>query len=214
MGERRLILPMASYRAPVGRAFYDRPVLEVARDLLGMVVVHETVAVRLTEVEAYAGDLDPASHAYRGQTPRNSVMFGPGGHAYVYFTYGMHFCMNLVCGPSGVASAVLLRAGEVVDGIDHVRLRRPGASDRDLARGPARLTKAMGVDRALNGADVTGRGSPLRVLRGAGVPDTVVRRGPRVGVNAAAEHPWRLWIDGDPTVSTYRPHVRKTRRPS
>ena len=229
MGERRLILPMASYRAPVGRAsyrapvgrasyrapvgraFYDRPVLEVARDLLGMVVVHDTVAIRLTEVEAYAGDVDPASHAYRGPTPRNSVMFGRGGHAYVYFTYGMHFCMNLVCGPSGVASAVLLRAGEVVGDIDRARSRRPGARDRDLARGPARLTKAMAIDRTLDGVDVTRRDSPLRVLRGECVPDAVVRRGPRVGVNAAAEHPWRLWIDGDPTVSTYRPHVPRKR---
>jgi len=203
MGQRRLILP---------RPFYDRPVLEVARELLGMVVVHGTVAVRLTEVEAYAGDVDPASHAYRGRTARNAVMFGPGGHAYVYFTYGMHFCMNLVCGPEGRAAAVLLRAGEVVDGLEHARLRRPGASDRDLARGPARLTKAMGVDRALDGADVTGRDSPLRVLRGEPVPDEVVRRGPRVGVNAAADRPWRLWIDGEPSVSVYRPHTPRARR--
>ena len=198
----------------MNRAFYDRPVLEVARDLLGMVVVHEAVAVRLTEVEAYAGDLDPASHAFRGRTPRNAVMFGPGGHAYVYFTYGMHFCMNLVCGPAGSAAAVLLRAGEVVDGIDHVRVRRPGVADRDLARGPARLTKAMGVDRALDGADVTRRSSALRLVRGRPVDDDLVRRGPRVGVNAAAEQPWRLWIDGEPTVSAYRPHVRKNRRRS
>ena len=205
MGQRELNLP---------RSFYDRPVLEVACDLLGMVVVHETVAVRLTEVEAYAGDVDPASHAFRGRTPRNAVMFGPGGHAYVYFTYGMHFCMNLVCGPVGAASAVLLRAGEVVGDIERARSRRPGASDRDLARGPARLTKALAVDRALDGADVTRRDSPLRVERGEAVADRVVRRGPRVGVNAAADTPWRLWIDGEPTVSTYRPHVRKIRRPS
>ena len=202
MGERQLILP---------RSFYDRAVLEVARDLLGTIVVHDDVAVRLTEVEAYAGDVDPASHAYRGRTARNAVMFGPGGHAYVYFTYGMHFCMNLVCGPAGGAAAVLLRAGEVVQGVEHARARRPGASDRDLARGPARLTKAMSIDRALDGVDVTRSDSPLRVLRADAVADDEVRRGPRVGVNAAAEQPWRLWIDGEPTVSTYRAHVRRNR---
>jgi DNA-3-methyladenine glycosylase len=203
---------LASYRAPVGRAFYERPVLEVARDLLGAVVVHAQVAVRLTEVEAYAGDVDPASHAFRGQTPRNTVMFGPAGHAYVYFTYGMHFCVNLVCGSAGHASAVLLRAGQVVDGLDVARARRRGARDRDLARGPARLTLALGVDHECNGVDVTRRDAPLRVLRGDPVPEAVVRRGPRVGVNAAPELPWRLWVDGDPTVSVYRPHVPRKRR--
>jgi DNA-3-methyladenine glycosylase len=203
MGQRHLTLP---------RSFYDRPVLEVARDLLGMVVVHEAVAVRLTEVEAYAGDVDAASHAYRGRTQRNAVMFGPGGHAYVYFTYGMHFCVNLVCGEAGRAAAVLLRAGEVVEGAELARLRRAGARDRDLARGPARLTKALGIDRALDGADVCDPRSPLRVLRGDGVPATRVATGPRVGVSAAADRPWRWWVDGDPTVSTYRPHARRRRR--
>jgi DNA-3-methyladenine glycosylase len=203
MGQRHLTLP---------RSFYDRPVLEVARDLLGMVVVHEAVAVRLTEVEAYAGDVDAASHAYRGRTQRNAVMFGPGGHAYVYFTYGMHFCVNLVCGPAGTACAVLLRAGEVVAGVEDARLRRLGARDRDLARGPARLTKAMGIERALDGADVTRGDSPLRVRRGDEVADGVVRRGPRVGVSAAVEQPWRLWIDGEPTVSIYRAHTPRGRR--
>src|SRR3954451_19417735 len=120
------------------RSFYSRPVLEVARDLLGAVVVHAdadegSVAVRLTEVEAYAGGHDPASHAFRGPTPRNAVMFGPGGHAYVYFTYGMHFCMNLVTGPDEQASAVLLRAGEVVRGEAAARRRRQPAAGRDLA---------------------------------------------------------------------------------
>jgi len=203
---------LASLRALIDRAFYDRPVLEVARDLLGAVLVHHDVAVRLTEVEAYAGGHDPASHAFRGPTPRNAVMFGPGGHAYVYFTYGMHFCVNLVCGPEAQASAVLLRAGEVIDGIDCARLRRPGARDRDLARGPARLTVALGIDRALDGADVTRADSPLRVLRGDPVPDEQVRRGPRVGVSSAAELPWRMWIDGEPTVSTYRPHTPRKPR--
>jgi DNA-3-methyladenine glycosylase len=204
-------------RPLIPRTFYDRPVLDVARDLLGMVVVHSVdgvgeVAVRLTEVEAYAGGHDPASHAFRGRTGRNAVMFGRAGHAYVYFTYGMHFCMNLVCGPEGAAAAVLLRAGEVVGGLDTARQRRPGARlDRDLARGPARLTTAMGIDRALDGADVTRADSPLRVVRGEAVADKAVRRGPRVGVSAAAELPWRLWIDGEPTVSAYRPHAPRRR---
>ncbi|MBV9383604.1 MAG: DNA-3-methyladenine glycosylase, partial [Streptosporangiaceae bacterium] len=131
----------------IAREFFGRPSPEVAPELLGCVLEHETpaglVAVRLTEVEAYAGEADPASHAYRGRTRRNAVMFGPPGHAYVYFTYGMHFCVNLVCMPAGTASAVLLRAGEVVAGEELARARRGAAasspSSRDLARGPARL---------------------------------------------------------------------------
>jgi len=199
----------------IPRRFYDRPVLDVARDLLGCVLVHDSgdvaVAIRLTEVEAYAGGHDPASHAFRGPTARNEVMFGPGGHAYVYFTYGMHFCVNLVCGPDGAASAVLLRAGEVVAGIDVARARRGDAPDRDLARGPARLTKTLAIDRRLNGADVTASGSPLRVHVGRPVEDVDVRRGPRVGVNAAKDLPWRMWVDADPSVSVYRPHTPKKR---
>ena len=138
-------------------ALLDRPVLEVAPDLLGAVVRHATpdgpVAVRLTEVEAYDGANDPGSHAFRGRTPRNAVMFGPPGHVYVYFTYGMHWCMNLVCGPEGQASAVLLRAGEVVEGATLATRRRPTAkTPRELARGPARLTLALGVDGSQDGA--------------------------------------------------------------
>jgi DNA-3-methyladenine glycosylase len=196
----------------ISRSFFDRPVVEVAPELLGAVVVHGDVAVRITEVEAYDGADDPASHAFRGRTARNSVMFGPAGHAYVYFTYGMHFCMNLVCGEEGRAAAVLLRAGEVVDGIEVARQRRPAGPLRDLARGPARLTKALDVDRALDGADVCDPTSPLRVLRGDDVPAAQRRSGPRVGISSATERPWRWWIDGDPTVSTYRPHTPRTRR--
>jgi DNA-3-methyladenine glycosylase len=215
MGDRRLS-DRPERRGALPRSFYDRPVLEVARDLLGAIVEHDVagvgvVALRLTEVEAYAGGHDPASHAFRGRTARNTVMFGRGGHAYVYFTYGMHFCMNLVCGPDGQASAVLLRAGEVTTGIQTARARRPDVRDRDLARGPARLTRTLAVDRSLDGADVTRRSSPLRVLRGEPVADDSVRWGPRVGVNAAAELPWRAWIDGEPTVSAYRPHVKRRR---
>lgn len=199
------------------RSFYERPVLEVARDLLGAVVVHTVpgdgaVAVRLTEVEAYAGGHDPASHAFRGQTPRNAVMFGPAGHAYVYFTYGMHYCMNLVAGSDGHASAVLLRAGEVVAGVELARERRTGAVDRDLARGPARLTTALGIGREHDGLDVTSARSPLQVRRGSPFDDALVRWGPRVGVSTARDVPWRAWVNGEATVSPYRPHVPKKRR--
>ncbi len=204
---------------PLPRTFFDRPVLEVAPDLLGAVVEHRgsagVVAVRLTEVEAYAGEIDPGSHAFRGRTPRNAVMFGPAGHVYVYFTYGMHWCMNLVCGPDGEASAVLLRAGEVVAGEELARSRRTTArSARELARGPARLTMALGVDSALGGADATAVSSPLRVLPG-GRPDEAVRTGPRVGVAGdGAGHPWRFFLDGAPSVSAYRPAVPRRRTTS
>jgi DNA-3-methyladenine glycosylase len=202
----------------IPRDFFARPSVEVAPDLLGCVLEHETadglVAVELTEVEAYAGRSDPASHAYRGKTQRNAVMFGPPGHAYVYFTYGMHFCVNMVClGEEGSASAVLLRAGAIIAGEDLARARRTrGAAplpSRDLARGPARLCQALGIDRALDGADVCAAGSSLRMLSGTGNParSGKITAGPRVGVSSAAEVPWRFWYDGDPTVSMYRPHV-------
>jgi DNA-3-methyladenine glycosylase len=200
---------------PLNRAFFERPVLQVAPDLLGRIVVHDsphgTVAVRLTEVEAYAGLRDPGSHAFRGRTPRNGVMFGPGGFVYVYFSYGMHWCMNLVCGPAGDASAVLLRAGEVVTGLELAQARRTTSRvRRDLARGPARLTSALGVDKAYDGADATAPGSLLRLLPGDGPRPAQrrVRRGPRVGVaGEGGARPWRFWIDGEPTVSVYRPAV-------
>lgn len=181
--------------------------LAVARDLLGAVVEREGVRLRLTEVEAYDGAHDPASHAYRGETARNAVMFGPPGHAYVYFTYGMHYCVNLVCGPPGRPAAVLLRAGEVVAGLDVVTRRRPGSSLRDLARGPARLTTALAIDGGLDGVDVTVLRSPLRVLGGPPAEGGLVRCGPRVGVAQAADRPWRMWVDGAASVSAYRAHV-------
>lgn len=178
-----------------------RPVLEVAPRLLGSVLRHGDVAVRITEVEAYDGTgADPGSHAHRGPTPRTEVMFGPPGFLYVYFVYGMHFCCNVVCGPEGTASAVLLRAGEVVDGIEAARSRRTGP-DRDLARGPARLCAALGIDAVQAGADLT-RG-PVRLELGEPVPDAAIAVGPRVGLRLAGERPWRFWIDGDPTVSRY-----------
>jgi len=176
------------------------PVLDVAPTLLGAVIRHGPVAVRLSEVEAYAGPDDPGSHAYRGQTPRNSVMFGPAGHLYCYFTYGMHVCANVTVGPAGQPSAVLLRAGEVIEGVDEARTRRPGAVDRDLARGPARLVRALGVDLTDNGVDLSQ--GPVTLSLGP-APETL-ESGPRVGLRLAPDRPWRFWIPGDPTVSVYR----------
>lgn len=206
-------------RTPLPRAFFDRPVLDVAQDLLGRLLVRATpdgpITLRLTEVEAYDGPNDPGSHAYRGPTPRNGVMFGPPGHVYVYFTYGMWHCMNLVCGPDGTASAVLLRAGEIVEGAEAARKRRLSArNDKELAKGPARLATALAVDRALDGTDACAKGdTPLRILTGTPVTSDQVRSGPRTGVSGdGAVHPWRYWIADDPTVSPYRAHVPRRRR--
>ncbi len=211
----------------ISRDFFDRPSVQVAPDLLGCVLEHQTaaglVAVELTEVEAYAGEADPASHAYHGKTRRNAVMYGPPGHAYVYFTYGMHFCVNLVCLGVGTASAVLLRAGAVIEGEDLARARRTkprGARGetvvpfRDLARGPARLCQALDIDRSQDGADVCVTGSPLRVRwPRARTPDrSEIKAGPRVGIAQAAEVPWRFWLDGEPSVSVYRAHAPKGRK--
>jgi DNA-3-methyladenine glycosylase len=202
-------------RGLLPRSFFGAPSFEVAPVLLGCVIEHETedgiVGVRLTEVEAYHGGADPASHAFRGRTRRNDVMFGDPGFVYVYFTYGMHYCMNLVCAPAGTASAVLLRAGEVVSGVELATSRRGGAAFRDLARGPARLTSALGIGRPDNGRDACDPRSPLRVRPATVRPAGICRQGPRVGVAAAAEMPWRFWLDAEPTVSTYRRHVRRHR---
>jgi DNA-3-methyladenine glycosylase len=177
------------------------PVLDVAPRLLNAVVRHGEVAVRLTEVEAYDGAGDPGSHAFRGRTRRNATMFGPPGHLYCYFTYGMHVCSNVVCGPEGTSSAVLLRAGEVVEGIAEARSRRPRSTDRDLARGPARLCNALGIGLELDGNDLALGPVTLEL----GEPATHVRTGPRVGLRGAPERPWRFWIAGEPSVSVYRP---------
>ncbi|MFB6718079.1 MULTISPECIES: DNA-3-methyladenine glycosylase [unclassified Streptomyces] len=205
-------------RTPLTRDFFDRPVLDVAPDLLGRTLVRSTpegpIELRLTEVEAYAGEIDPGSHAFRGRTPRNSVMYGPPGHAYVYFTYGMWHCLNLVCGPEGKASGVLLRAGDIQVGADLTRKRRLSArNDNELAKGPARLATALDVDRALNGTDAVAHpDAPLFLLHGTPPPHDQVRNGPRTGVGGdGATHPWRFWIDGDSTVSPYRAHVPRRR---
>lgn len=187
---------------------------EVAPLLLGSVLTHDSrdgaVSVRLTEVEAYLGPEDslhpdPGSHTFRGPTPRNAPMFGPAGHLYVYFTYGLHHCANIVCGPDGVASAVLLRAGEVTAGHQLARHRRPTSkSAADLASGPARLAKALGLTTADSGRDA------LAVPFSLVLPSEPVAEfssGPRVGVSGAGgseRYSWRFWITGDPTVSRYK----------
>jgi DNA-3-methyladenine glycosylase len=192
------------------RAELVADVLPAAARLLGCTVESDTpdgtVAVRLVEVEAYRGADDPASHSFRGRTARNSVMFGPAGRLYVYFVYGMHFCANVTCLEDGTAGAVLLRAGEVVSDLGVARARRPTARrDHDLARGPARLAGLLGLGREHNGVDVTDGVAPVRVVAGDPVPSELVRSGPRVGVAAAHERPWRFWIAGSPAVSPYRP---------
>ncbi|WFE48933.1 DNA-3-methyladenine glycosylase [Micromonospora sp. WMMD1155] len=194
-------------------------VAETARTLLGWEITAGGVRIRLTEVEAYAGTgEDPASHAHRGPTPRTQVMFGPAGYAYTYFVFGVHWCLNVVCGREGEASAVLLRAGEVVDGLDIARKRRGDqVPDRDLARGPARLVVALGISASANGTSVLdGEGPLLLTPPTRPVERSAVSAGPRVGVAAAHDVPWRFWITGEATVSSYRRHTprRRTARPA
>lgn len=191
------------------------PVVTAARGLLGGTLAAGGVTVRITEVEAYAGSGgDPASHAYRGRTPRNAVMFGPPGFLYVYFTYGMYWCGNVVTGVPGEASAVLFRAGAVIAGVEIARGRRGVAvRDRDLARGPARLMSALGVDGSANGTSLLDGSGPVSLaVASLPVAPAAIRSGPRVGVTGGQDTPWRFWIDGDPTVSAYRRQTPRQRR--
>lgn len=184
--------------------------LEVAPLLLGGVLESRIgdarVRLRITETEAYGGvGEDPGSHSFRGRTPRTEVMFGRAGLLYVYFTYGMHWCVNVVTGETGVSSAVLLRAGEIIEGVEVARARRPAARlDRDLARGPARLAAALGIDGAINGADLYARNSLVRLTLASEPPPCATS--PRTGVaGEGASLPWRFHVLDDPTVSPYRP---------
>ena len=193
-----------SLERPLPRSFYDRPVLRIARDVLGRVLVHDApdgrVAGRIVEVEAYRGRLDPASHAYRGPTPRNRVMFGPPGHLYVYFTYGMHHCLNFVCAREGVAEAILIRALEPLIGIERMTARRGVSIPWRMARGPGCVARALGLDLAHNGADLT-RGpvwladAPPRRL------GLRIEHGPRIGIRVGVDLPWRFFLAGHPCVS-------------
>lgn len=200
------------------RRLLARDALAVAPILLGAELESRIgglrVRVRITEVEAYRGEDDPASHAFRGQSARNAVMFGPAGALYVYFVYGMHWCANVVCGRTGQAMAVLLRSAVVIEGEQHARARR-GSAGRTapaaaLGRGPARLAQCLGLDAASNGADLLDPASPLQLHRAprAGAAQRDVRCGPRVGVSSAADLPWRFWLAGEPSVSSYRRSAR------
>ena len=212
---------------PLPRSWYDRPSVEVAPELLNKLLVvragtgraggrgegrasgrvdvrADVRAGRIVEVEAYAGADDPASHAYRGETARNTVMFGPPGHLYVYFTYGMHWCANVTCAAAGTAQAVLLRALAPVAGIEAMQAARgERVPARDLCRGPARLTKALGINRADDGTDVVGPGR-ITVVDDGVAPPIEPGQGGRVGLSVAGEVPWRWWVAGDTHVSAFR----------
>lgn len=201
-------------RQPDGDSVFDAPAEQVAPLLLGALLSRRsddgTVTVRLSEVEAYAGQgLDPGSHAHRGLGKRNAVMFGPSGRLYTYFTYGMHVCANVVCLPEGAAAGVLLRGGEVIEGEDLARERRGSSVPfRDLARGPARLASALGIPLTDNGSDLAA--APYRLV----LPEVPVEfeTSARTGVSGPGgeqTYPWRFFVPGDPTVSPYRAHVPK-----
>lgn len=199
-----------SRRRLSGHAVDVAPLLLGAR--ISSTIDDAPVVIRLTEVEAYGGvGSDPGSHAYRGRTARNATMFGPAGHVYVYFTYGMHWCVNIVTDDADVAGAVLLRAGEVVRGVRTARDRRGhSVRDRDLARGPARLAVALGVTGRQDGIDAFAPRSPIRLRLPAQPPSFATS--PRTGVGGAgAQAPWRFYLDGEPTVSPYRKAVPRAR---
>ena len=212
--------------------FFDAPALELAPRVLGGVVhvrdlaTGEVTAVRLTEVEAYEGEHDPGSHGFRGPTPRTAPMFEAGGRLYVYFSYGMHWCANLVCGAAGTSSALLLRGGEVMAGIDAARERRAAGRaataralrDAELARGPANLARALGLTGEDTGAVLDTAGRAWFTPPAAPVAADRVRTGPRVGVSgeggSASCYPWRFRIAGEPSVSAFRAGARTARRTS
>ena len=201
----RLVANSVTRGRTLPRSFYDRDARDVARELLNKVLAvrgSAPVAARIVEVEAYRGTDDPGSHAFRGPTPRNATMFGPPGHLYVYFTYGMHWCANAVCGPGAIPHAVLLRAAAPITGLDVMRARRLAARrDRDLCSGPARLAQAFGIDRAFDGVDLV-RG-PLRILDDGVPPPRRPGVSTRIGLAAGKGEtlPWRYTVSGDPNLS-------------
>ncbi|GLW04079.1 DNA-3-methyladenine glycosylase [Streptomyces lavendulae] len=188
--------------------FLAHPAEEVAPKLLGSVLTCKTpegtVSIAITETEAYSGEADPASHAYRGRTPRNAVMFGPAGHLYVYRSHGLHWCANVVTGTDGIASGVLIRAGRVIEGQDLARKRRGERVESPrLARGPGNLGQALGITAEHNGADLL-TGTSVVLSEGEPIPAELIRVGPRVGVSKAHDWQHRFYIADDPTVSAYR----------
>jgi DNA-3-methyladenine glycosylase len=201
--------------APLDRAFYARDPKVVARELLNKVLVRGNRSARLVEVEAYCGDIDPGSHAFRGMTKRNATMFGLAGGLYVYFTYGMHWCANAVCGDVDEGVAVLLRAAAPLTGRDEMRASRgPTAKrDRDLCSGPAKLCQAFGLDRAHDGADLVTGDRGVMIVDDGVAPPRRPGNSVRIGLTAGAEHPWRWYVEGDPNVSALRSR-RVSRRPA
>ena len=184
--------------------------VDLAPWLLNKVLVKGDRAGRIVEVEAYKGAVDPASHAYRGLTPRTAIMFGPAGYLYVYFTYGMHWCANVVTGPDGEASALLIRALAPLRGVDEMRQARPASRRaRDLCSGPAKLCQALGITGADRGTDLlarprggpSGAGAPVRLLDDGTPPPERPGQGTRIGIRVAKDEPWRFWVAGDENVS-------------
>lgn len=208
---------MSGAAPPIGaalpRSFFRRHPLEVAPDLLNkLLVVADGRAGRIVEVEAYCGAGDPASHAYRGPTARNATMFGPPGHLYVYFSYGVHWCANTSCGDHD-GLAVLFRALAPVSGLEAMREARGNRTDRDLARGPGRLTQALGIVGSDDGADLVSGAGGVWVASDGVDPPSSPAVGPRVGLSKAADRPWRFWVEGDPHVSR-RPRPALETRPA
>ena len=188
------------------RSFFAADSRELAPRLLNKLLVRGERAGRIVEVEAYAGQADPASHAFRGRTARNATMFGPPGHLYVYFTYGMHFCANVVCGKDGEASAVLLRALTPVAGLKEMRRARGPAArlDRDLCSGPGKLCQALGLDRAFDGADLVTGDDGVEVADDGTPPPPTPGVSGRIGLSVAAEVPWRFYVPGAVGLSRTR----------
>jgi DNA-3-methyladenine glycosylase len=188
----------------LARPFFAADSRDLAPRLLHKLVVLGERVGRIVEVEAYAGAADPASHAFRGRTARNATMFGPPGHLYVYFSYGMHFCANVVCGEEGEASAVLLRGLTPVAGLEQMRAARGPRPDRDLCSGPGKLCQALGIDRSLDGADLVTGDRGVRIVDDGTPPPAVPGVSGRVGISVAAEVPWRFYVPGAVGLSRAR----------
>jgi DNA-3-methyladenine glycosylase len=197
---------MTSHRSSLPRSFYERDARDVAPELLNKILIApDGRSGRIVEVEAYCGAEDPAAHTFRGQTKRNATMFGEGGHMYVYFTYGMHWCANAVCGQPGEGVGVLIRALEPLEGIERMRASRPRAKrDTDLCSGPARLAQALSITGANDGADLVLGDQGFKILHDGTAPPAMPAASPRIGISKAVEHPWRWHVPDHPHVSGRR----------